>query len=524
MKESQDAILDSVEKEYLAHIEREYRRAISSISTKIRSWYQRLAQNNDVTFAEARRLLTKNELKEFHWTVEEYMQHAWENSDGIWEKELENASARIHITRLDALKTQLQQQLQELTDKQITTVQNAATKAYLDSYYHTAFEVQSEAGVGIRMQGVDPARIETALKRPWTTDGKNFVARCWTDKNRLVNVLNRELTRMIATGENPDRAITNIAKEFNTSKRNAGRLVNTESSFAAAQAQKDTFKELKVERYMIVATLSGTTCEGCGDMDGLVFPMSEFKPGSTANPFHPNCRCTTKPYDEDVERFAKRIARDASTGERFEMPAGTTYADWKEMQDEKYGAGFVDTERKKAYNQNSDWKQFRDYQTVLQKEGPSDFGAFQNTKHGNPSSWKSLKKQKADTLEQMIHKDYSEISFMKGHMSNQKARQWYVNHVNRIHNIVDSDLPLEERAKKAFDLRNQYRFQARELMRDQARRRALDETDPILSFDELLENKMKRKGMTREEALEDIWKTATKTRKSTNERFGVDDD
>lgn len=391
MKRSQDAILDGVQKEYVAHVEREYRRAIRSIDTKIRAWYQRLADNNGISFSEARKLLSKNELDEFHWIVKEYMRHAWENSDGVWEKELENASARIHITRLDALRTQLQQHVQELIDKQITAVQSAAETAYFDSYLHTAFEVQSEAGIGIRMQGVDPARLETVLKRPWTTDGKNFVARCWTDKKRLVNVLNRELTRMIATGENPDRAITHISKEFNTSRANAGRLINTESSFAAAQAQQDTFKELKVERYMIVATLSTTTCSECGDMDGLVFPLSEFKPGSTANPFHPNCRCTTKPYDEDVEKFAKRAARDAKTGERFEMPAGTTYADWKKMQDEKYGAGFVDTERKKAYNQSGDWEQFRQYQETLGKNAPKSFEEFQQLKYDNPNSYKHYK-------------------------------------------------------------------------------------------------------------------------------------
>lgn len=394
MKRSQDAILDSVQEKYVEHVEREYRRAIRSIDTKIRAWYQRLADNNGVSFKEAHKLLSKDELDEFHWTVEEYMQHAWENVDGIWEKELENASARIHITRLDALKTQLQQHVQELMDKQITSVQNAADRAYFDSYLHTAFEVQSEAGIGIRMQGVDPARLEKALQRPWTTDGKNFVARCWADKNRLVNVLNRELTRMIATGESPDRAITHISKEFNTSRANAGRLINTESSFAAAQAQQETFKELKVERYMIVATLSGSTCSECADMDGLVFPMSEFKPGATANPFHPNCRCTTKPYDKDIEKIAERFARDVKTGERIEMPPGTTYKDWYRMQEEKYGSGAVERERRKFTNQMDDWEQYKEYRAVLGKTAPKTFEEFQTIKYDKPSVWAQLKKRK----------------------------------------------------------------------------------------------------------------------------------
>lgn len=337
MKRSQDAILDRVQAEYVSHIEREYRSAIKEIDAKIRAWYQRIATNNGVSYAEAKKLLTKDELKEFHWDVREYMRHAWDNEDGVWSKMLENASAKVHITRLDALKVQLQQRVQELADKQIGVIQKAATQAFSENYWHTAFEVQNEAQLGVTMQGIDPKRLEVALKRPWTVDERNFVARCWTDKNRLVNVLNRELTRMIATGEQPKRAIETIAKEFDTSKRNAGRLVNTEAAHAASEAQMETFRELKVERYMIVATLSTTTCEECGEEDGVVKPMSEFQPGVTAPPFHPNCRCTTKPYDEDVEKFASRIARDAGTGETFIMEPGTTYADWKKMQEDKYG-------------------------------------------------------------------------------------------------------------------------------------------------------------------------------------------
>ncbi len=115
------------------------------------------------------------------------------------------------------------------------------------------------------------------------------------------------------------------------------------------------------------------------------------QPGVTAPPFHPNCRCTTKPYDEDVEKFAARVARDAKTGEKFEMPAGTTYADWKKMQDEKYGEGFVDKARKKAYNEKADWEQYRTYKKALGTEAPQSFVNFQKIKYEQPDAHEGLK-------------------------------------------------------------------------------------------------------------------------------------
>ena len=73
------------------------------------------------------------------------------------------------------------------------------------------------------------------------------------------------------------------------------------------------------------------------------------------------------------------------------------------------------------------------------------------------------------------------------------------------------------------ELRNKFRTQARELMADQEKRKQLDITDPNKSFEELILDKMKRKNLSREEAIADILRTATKTRKSVNKKLGLED-
>ena len=84
-------------------IDRIYKQAQADIEKEIRAWYQRLADNNGVSMTEARKLLTADELKEFHWSVEEYIKRGEENAiDQRWMKQLENASARVHISRLEA--------------------------------------------------------------------------------------------------------------------------------------------------------------------------------------------------------------------------------------------------------------------------------------------------------------------------------------------------------------------------------------------------------------------------------------
>ena len=59
-------------------------------------------------------------------------------------------------------------------------------------------------------------------------------------------------------------------------------------------------------------------------------------------------------------------------------------------------------------------------------------------------------------------------------------------------------------------------------MKDQDTRKKLDKDDPNKTFEELIQSKMQRKNMTRDEAIEDILKTATKTRSSVNKELGLE--
>ena len=107
-------------------------------------------------------------------------------------------------------------------------------------------------------------------------------------------------------------------------------------------------------------------------------------------------------------------------------------------------------------------------------------------------------------------------------LDNVNVRRWYINRVTHIPDSIDVTLPMEKRAYLAFEARNNIRKEARDLMADEKARQKLDSESPNKTFEELIESKMKRKGMTREEAIEDIYKTATKTNESVNKELGIE--
>lgn len=282
---------------YIKTIEKQYDQALSNIEKDINNWYMRIAKNNNISLLEAKKILSKKELAEFKWEVEDYIKAGETNSiSPIWIKELENASARVHISKLEALKIQIQNQVETLYGTRDKEMQDYLIRTYGDTYYHAAYEIQKGIGLGSSVYSLDTNKVNQIIHKPWAVDGKNFSERIWEDKNKLVNTLHNGLTQSFIRGSSPYKIVSDIAKEFNVRKSVAGRLVMTESAAYAAKAQENCYKDLGVDQYEIVATLDTHTSPICQEMDGKVFNIKEYEVGVTANPFHPNCRTVTTPY------------------------------------------------------------------------------------------------------------------------------------------------------------------------------------------------------------------------------------
>ena len=184
-----------------ADIEKQYRQAQKQLEGQIAAWYQRFASNNGVTLAEAKRMLNVKELAELKWDVNQYIQYGQENAiNGTWVKQLENASARFHISRLEALKLQTQQSIEVMFGNQLDSIDSTMRNVYKSGYYHTAYEIQKGVGVGWDFSALDDKQISKVINKPWAVDGKNFSERIWGNRQKLVNELNNTLTQNIILG------------------------------------------------------------------------------------------------------------------------------------------------------------------------------------------------------------------------------------------------------------------------------------------------------------------------------------
>lgn len=326
-------------------MEKQYKAAQNELEAQIARWYQRFADRNSISLAQAKQWLKGQDLAEFKWDVKEYIKYGKENAiNGAWMQELENASSKFHISRLEALQIQTQNSLETMFAQQMGTMKKALSDVYASGYYHTAYTVQQGFGLGWDIAGLDQAQIEKVLSKPWAVDGYNFSTRIWNSKTKLIGEVHNELSKNLLTGADPQKAIDSLAKKMGTSKSNAGRLVMTEQAYFSSAAQKDCFNDLDVEEYEIVATLDSHTSDICRSLDGKVFKMSDYKPGVTAPPFHVYCRSTTAPHFKDNFDAGGRAARGAD-GKTYYVPDDVTYSEWKRAFVDGDKSGFAEVQK-----------------------------------------------------------------------------------------------------------------------------------------------------------------------------------
>jgi len=306
---------------------REYDRATQTIKRDIAIFYQRFADNNGIVdYAETRKLLNSNQLKEFKMTVEEFIAKGKDNVDGRWTKQLNNSYYRTRISRLEALQIQIRQQAEMLAGKRQKDAESLLGDVYTDTYYRTLFELQVGTGIGVTFAKIDEQGLSKVLGSEFV--GSNWSKRIWGDRDKLALELQTKLSQSFIRGDSIDRMSKDLSKRMGVSRENADRLIQTETAFFVEQATMEGYRQSgMVKQYEILATLDMRTSEICREMDGKVFKTSEMMVHTNCPPFHVNCRTTTMPYFEDEIDPGKRIARDSKDNSYY-VPADMTYKKW----------------------------------------------------------------------------------------------------------------------------------------------------------------------------------------------------
>lgn len=338
---------------YITEQQRKYYAAAQKeIREDIEALYQKFADKEHVTLAEARRRIGRADFakvdfeqmtdyqiernREFRKKKDKLpgdVAAAIEKQHARYEAGLRAYTKKGQITRLELLDLQIDKAMLDLYDKNQISMYDCLSQIYEDGYYRSVFAGQKAIGFGKDFTAPNTRAVERAVLT--TYNKKGYSKRLYEHCSTFSKDLKENLITGFIKGESIDKMSTRISMRLNVSAAHARRLVRTETAYVYEQASLQAYQECGIEKYEFLATLDHKTSPPCQELDGKRFYIKDAVPGKNYPPMHPNCRSTTvAAFDDD--KVTKRLAKD-ERGKYYKVPSDMAYPEWKK----KYMGGIA---------------------------------------------------------------------------------------------------------------------------------------------------------------------------------------
>ena len=273
----------------------ESKKEIENKIAKLYAKYQQEVTKLGIDKIQANKLLRGTEYKEWRYDIGKYVEEIekLKKSNPVefrkMSVELETLAYRSRISRLDSLKAGVDYELIQAGEKIKGKVTDTLADVYEDTYTSFVEDLNLKKGV------ISSSTIKMALEQEWS--GANYSSRIWSNIDNLAKAIKNEVIVGLNKGINYRTMSQNIAKKFDTSYKNAERLVRTETAHIQNQATLMGYKDSGVVKYEFLAVLDSRTSHTCASLNGEVFKTENAMEGENYPPMHPNCRSTTVPYE-----------------------------------------------------------------------------------------------------------------------------------------------------------------------------------------------------------------------------------
>ena len=281
-------------KEYVKILS-ESKKEIENKIAQLYAKYQQEVTKLGINKIQANKLLRGTEYKEWRYNIGKYVEEIekLKKSNPVefrkMSVELETLAYRSRISRLDNLKAGIDYELIQSGKKIKGKVTDTLADVYENTYTSFVEDLNFKKGV------ISSSTIKMALEQEWS--GANYSSRIWSNIDNLAKAIKNEVIVGLNRGINYRTMSQNIAKKFDTSYKNAERLVRTETAHIQNQATLMGYKDSGVVKYEFLAVLDSRTSHTCASLNGEVFKTENAMEGENYPPMHPRCRSTTVPYE-----------------------------------------------------------------------------------------------------------------------------------------------------------------------------------------------------------------------------------
>lgn len=283
-------------------VDKLYRDTFKEIEKDIMTLFKKYASENNLTYKEATMYLTSREFSEWRMDLNEYIELIEKTGDERLLLELNTLAMKSRISRLEQLSYQVNKSISGNFEHINKTVEELMTRSVSEAYSQSSQDInflyKKNVGGTIARQ-----KVRDILIQPWS--GSTFSEDIWGNRDKLVKVVQSELTKGIYQGKSSQKICNEISKRMEGSKKDIMRVVRTERSYAQNRGKMEQYKDIGFKKYKYkAATGQNRTCEKCRK----IHKETEEEPiefekaiiGENFPPLHPNCRCTIVPVADEL--------------------------------------------------------------------------------------------------------------------------------------------------------------------------------------------------------------------------------
>lgn len=266
-----------------------YRDSSENIQRHIDADIMRFADKENVSMAEAKKIISKTDVEAFQSTAKRYVED--KDFSPTANKQLRKFNVTTRTNREELLQARIN----------LETIDLALQEERLTGQYIKAEaikEYERQAGI-LAMSAPSQSQLNTLARSVALSDvsGATFSDRIWANQNELRTEINNTIERALIRGEHPRNAAASIKRlvrdEYGMKKRAADRILVTETARAQSIAMTEAFKDAGIDEYTWIS--EPDSCPDCQELDGQVFKLGD---GPMPPEPHPNCRCSTSAYVE----------------------------------------------------------------------------------------------------------------------------------------------------------------------------------------------------------------------------------
>lgn len=276
-----------------------YLRMFRESRTQIDAFYQRYADKNGITLAEARKRVSQMDINAYAAKAKKYVKDRDLSDQANEEMALYNLTMKVN--RLEMLKAEMGMALVDGFEEMSGIIDRELTERAMSEY-------ERKAGIlGKTVQ--NPAAKAAAIVNA-SFHNATWSERLWSHQEALKTEIGRQLMSGLIAGKSSRDMAREIRKIFGGSLQNAQRLMVTELARVQTEAARQSMEANGNTEYEYMAT-GPHPCPECMKLDGKVFKIREMQVGVNAPPLHPSCHCCTAPYvgGEKYKRWLEALER-----------------------------------------------------------------------------------------------------------------------------------------------------------------------------------------------------------------------